>query len=525
MADPAGELQPIDPERLKQLQLLNAAQPQPTLSHVAAPPMRPMGVHGMDRDLLQPIQPPAAAVAKMKAYPGVVGGAGEAPDIGGGAPVAPSGLQPVGTPSPVKPLTFAERQKLPLVGAPGSAENYQSQLARIADQKANPLGTAENHPGVLGKIGHALGKVGNIAGDIFAPATMGLIPGTDLNRRMQEHGLESKLGQAETREGAQKVAEAKEQHEEHVDDTNETKLDQAQQKIDETENKDKGAREVALRKQGLKTDDKGMPVPLAPEDMSENERAVHDLKVAQADAQTSKAMLDKIKADPNSPQSKALLERVRTMAKNADTAAGKLGLDKDKFRADYFGLDKDGNPLAGTATDEKTGKPIGPRVANSSNSSADRIKRSDLARNVEVNLTSFKELVKSNPNLFGKIAGRFTTVQQMVGSDDPEIARAGVMVHNAALASNGAHGVRSAEAVKQTEDELLNHFRNGVDATVAAADEMIKSVSSFREDARHGKRPDETPIRGTPTVSAAPGQASATPPKTAEEYLKKFQKP
>jgi hypothetical protein len=193
----ATPLPALDPEKLRQLALLSSATPaapQPVpAGRTEGNVMQPVGAHGMDRDPgIHPLSP-------LKR----VGGPPEAPDIGGGAPVAPSGLQPVGTPSPVKPLTFAERQKLPLVGAPGSAENYQSQLARIADQKANPLGTAENHPGVLGKIGHALGKVGNIAGDIFAPATMGLIPGTDLNRRMQEHGLESKLGQAETRENTE----------------------------------------------------------------------------------------------------------------------------------------------------------------------------------------------------------------------------------------------------------------------------------------------------------------------------------
>jgi hypothetical protein len=478
----------IDPEKLRQLALLSA-QPQPVApSSVEAPPMHARDVHHMNDTLLQPTSP-------LKR----VGGPVESPDLG--QPEIPK-LQPIGTPSPVKPLSFHERQALPLIGAPGSAENDRSQLSRIADQKANPWGSPENHPGALGKIGHVLGRIGNVAGNIVAGPEMALIPGTDLNRHRQEHELQEHLAGAETRESAADVAKSREQHEENVDDTNQKKLDQAQQKIDETENKDKGAREIALRKQGLKTDDKGMPVPLAPEDMSENEKAVHDLKVAQADSQIAKTALDKIKADPNSPQSKALLERVRTMAKNADTAAGKLGLDKDKFRADYFGLDKDGNPIAGTATDEK-GNPIGPRVANSSNTSADRIKRSDLARNVETNAIGFKQLIKDNPDLFGKIAGRFTTAQQMIGSDDPAIARVGVAVHNMALASNGAHGVRSQEAVKDTENEILNHFRNGPEATIAAVDELVGSVQTFREDARHGKRPNDTPIKGDKTATPA----------------------
>lgn len=64
----------------------------------------------------------------------------------------------------------------------------QSGLMDLGKQKLlrdNPWGTPGNHPGTGGKIGHALGRIGNIAGDIFMPATMASIPGTDLNREKQ----------------------------------------------------------------------------------------------------------------------------------------------------------------------------------------------------------------------------------------------------------------------------------------------------------------------------------------------------
>jgi hypothetical protein len=51
----------------------------------------------------------------------------------------------------------------------------------------------------LSKLGHVMGKIGNIAGDIFAPATMAMIPGTDLNRKVDEnniaHELNSTIGE------------------------------------------------------------------------------------------------------------------------------------------------------------------------------------------------------------------------------------------------------------------------------------------------------------------------------------------
>jgi len=188
----------IDPEKLRQMQLLQLQQrPQPAA--VEAPPMRPMGTHQMDRDLLQPVTP-------IKKVGGV-----EAPELGGvydQKPEAPSGIQPVTPQSPVKHLSFAERQALPTIspGAPaGSAASDQAQLTKIADQKANPWGSPENHPGTLGKIGHVLGRIGNIAGNVVAGPEMALIPGTDLYKRGEERHLEKELGSAQQRETAEEA--------------------------------------------------------------------------------------------------------------------------------------------------------------------------------------------------------------------------------------------------------------------------------------------------------------------------------
>lgn len=133
------------------------------------------------------------------------------PEVGG-QPEAPK-LQPIGQPSPVKPLSFAERQDLPLVspGTPaGSAADYQNKLERIADQKQNPWGSAENHPGFLGKLAHVGARIGNIAGDIVAPATMALIPGTDMHRDIEEGRLRRNYEGAQTREDREGAERARE---------------------------------------------------------------------------------------------------------------------------------------------------------------------------------------------------------------------------------------------------------------------------------------------------------------------------
>lgn len=54
--------------------------------------------------------------------------------------------------------------------------------------------------GFLGKAGHVLSTIGNIAGDIFAPSTMTLIPGTDLNRVAQRNAGMRELTQLQTQD-------------------------------------------------------------------------------------------------------------------------------------------------------------------------------------------------------------------------------------------------------------------------------------------------------------------------------------
>ena len=58
-------------------------------------------------------------------------------------------------------------------------------LAKAEYLKQTPWGSATNHPGILGEIGHVAAKAGNIAGNLFAAPEMALIPGTDLYKQRQ----------------------------------------------------------------------------------------------------------------------------------------------------------------------------------------------------------------------------------------------------------------------------------------------------------------------------------------------------
>ena len=117
-----------------------------------------------------------------------------------GAP-APTGLDV--RPMTLPKLSFKEQMALPTTSAgvhPGTSQFWEGIRERQEAEKQNPYGSAENHPGLLGKIAHYAAKAGNIAGDVLAPGTMELIPGTELNKRAQETTAEEQLANAQKRE-------------------------------------------------------------------------------------------------------------------------------------------------------------------------------------------------------------------------------------------------------------------------------------------------------------------------------------
>jgi hypothetical protein len=245
---------------------------------------------------------------------------------------------------------------------------------------------------------------------------------------------------------------------------------------------------ITLRKAGMKLDDNGEPTPIPYEELSPAEQATIDLKKSQKDAADARAQYDKFKSNPDSEQYKLARERLRIAAQNASTAAGRLGLEGKKYVADYLGLDVSGSPLPGVSTDEQ-GRPIGPRIANAGAVSADRLRRGDLAANAIHNLNNVEDIInRRGEDLFGPVMGRITNVRDMIGSDDPDIAAAGVEIHNYALASNGAHGVRSQQAIEKTEDEILKHFKRGPEGAQGGITAAKDSLLDFVRDQQLGKR-------------------------------------
>lgn len=83
------------------------------------------------------------------------------------------------TPPPAPAGGFVGENNVPGSTATGAERAFGTPTMAHRMQGDQP------HRGWLGKIGHGLARMGNIAGDIFAPEVMAITPGTDLNKRIE----------------------------------------------------------------------------------------------------------------------------------------------------------------------------------------------------------------------------------------------------------------------------------------------------------------------------------------------------
>lgn len=120
-------------------------------------------------------------------------------------------MRPISMPGPVVPAVFSSPSSMPTVRGPvdplqASIDATRARLSSLTDKDERPWGfkgsapddehpngLAPNHPGFMGRVGHVLGSVGNIAGTLLAPEVMAQTPGTDLNRSVQENSLTQRL--------------------------------------------------------------------------------------------------------------------------------------------------------------------------------------------------------------------------------------------------------------------------------------------------------------------------------------------
>lgn len=143
-----------------------------------------------------------------------------------------------------------------------------------------------------------------------------------------------------------------------------------------------------------------------------------------------------------------------------------------------------------TVTGELTNKP-----------SADEQKRSDLAENFNENLSQLEDIVTRRPDLFGKLAGRMTSVKEFVGSNDPDVAALKGIEDRIGMVAQSSHGMRSAQHVQDSANSILNGFKNGPDAMKRTIGDARKSLTTFTADVERAKGnapASQPPVNNTP---------------------------
>ena len=137
-----------------------------------------------------------------------------------------------------------------------------------------------------------------------------------------------------------------------------------------------------------------------------------------------------------------------------------------------------------------------------------------LANNGLHNIGELNKLVDAHSDLFGAMAGRYTSIEQAMGSDDPAISAIAKRVHNLAKSSLGAHGIRSQQAIRDEENTTFAQFHMGpkaVKAALAADGDSLQNLADQTKGATGG---------GTTPAPAAvhPAIAAGVPPGAKPGY-------
>lgn len=333
-------------------------------------------------------------------------GAGATPRFAGSAQSTQQSTQPGF--AGLKPDTFA-------------SDREKAKLQEIDAKKWNPEGKS-----FLQKFGHGLATAGNIAGDIFAPQTMALIPGTQLHSAIEERRAEDAYEKARAQEEKPELAAAQGELKGELEASKEAAREKG---IQET----LGSREkVAGENNATRTDIAGKNNATRKEVTGENNTTKEDI-------------------------------------------AGENIASREKIASGAQAIKKEGQAATAAAKADPNWKP---------HVTSDEKKKAELSDNIKENAIYVKGILAHRPDIVGAIAGRFTTAEQMIGSNDPDVAALGTRIHNIAMASAGVHGLRSQQAVEHIEKILLNQFKNGPAAINGALDATTGSVQTFINEAR-----------------------------------------
>ena len=336
----------------------------------------------------------------------------------------------------------------------------------------------------LSKLGHVMGKIGNIAGDIFAPATMAMIPGTDLNRKVDEQGLAHELNSTIGEESQNALHGATTEYTEQKPEIEKTRLQQ-QNNIASSKNAS------VLAKAGYKQDDDGTIVPMDYDEMSPAQQSSYDLKNAQRqlavttmglrDAQTD---FEKMRGDPNSVQNQQIAQRLQVAKQAQDRMTGMMGAMQERAdaqminaKAGAYGVGMDNQPLPGAMLTEQ-GQPVGSHFQANVRPTGTQRAKGNMAESADQQINDMKGIIDKRSDIFGPAAGRTTDFTVWLGSQDPDAQRFRAARTIAGDHLAGTFGGRS-EAALSALDSAIGHFKDNPKAVAAGLDQLQEANHLF----------------------------------------------
>ncbi len=366
-------------------------------------------------------------------------GAGATPRFAGSAQSTQQSTQP-GFAGP-KPDTFA-------------SDREKAKLQEIDAKKWNPEGKS-----FLQKFGHGLATAGNIAGDIFAPQTMALIPGTQLHNAIAERNAESAYEKARAQEEKPELAEAQGE----LKGTIQSQKDQAA--LQRTQIKNTGG----LAEHGLKLDENGQIVPDTESEVykgqeskrkiaEDNQKSLDTYRTSQEDLNAARAEFEKSKNDPNSPAFKQASQRLQMAQLAHDIADQNLQLHENQFQ----------NKLK----EQELVKPSGQSVS-----------RGDAAGSALELLPGLEDSVRANAKYFGPIVGRVAKGEINIGNVPPEVQKFYSQLQSFYALQPSVHGFRNAEFVKDF-NTFVGNLQTNPDALIAGLEGLRPTLNAVEKSGR-----------------------------------------
>lgn len=372
----------------------------------------------------------------------------------------------------------------------------------------HPWGSMESsHPGFFGKLGHAFGQIGNVAGEALAPGLAEAIPGSHANMEQQSAQGENEIATG-IKEGAEAAAanlsgqkavteaakpglmEAQGQHAQAAAGFDKAKTDAIGEPTKPDEQVLAAGQRIA---QGLGT----------PKDFA-MVKSFHDLQQMKNEAKMKNAPAN-IKAE----YEQAVKDGDDAKAQQLLGIAHQYATATQPPQRPPQELVAAPNAEGGmTAQNIQPGSEIKPGTKSvkdlAKGPSNDELRRADLARNMNENMDQLEDIVNRRPDLFGPFAGRMTQLKTAVGTSDPDIAKANAIKEFMGMAAVGTHAMRNAQHVEAAANAIMNGYKNGPDAIKAAIQTGRSSVATFQQDA--GEEPGSAPKGGASTPRSKTGK-------------------